>query len=404
MKRPFGSGDSGDNAGELNRHGRRMKWRDARQKARREAALRPGAPKPNAKDGAGAGAYGAAPVLFESYEPRLLLSGAPVGTVLAGSAAAADFVDADGTKVTATLTGPGQWQFIQGAALPTLTITGTDATSVFSITGAGGDGRVALEGVALAGPMASFSAATTDPVSSFGVGGTVQTIVLGNVRDTLLSAKAAIGSLSVQSWQGSGVVANRIDAPGLGALTSQGQLNLDLNITGLGQALGSVLAGGALSGGTWQVAGDVGSIAARSVGAGWTGDVVGEVGVMQTSATFSGTLAAGSVGVFAVGGNFVGGHLAVGANLGADGKPGGTGANADSYAAGYLGQLRVAGAMIGARVHVGVDPVDGVYDDGDDVIIGGAASRIQTLLVAGRIDSTSRIVAGVLPPTFFAGG
>ena len=69
-------------------------------------------------------------------------------------------------------------------------------------------------------------------------------------------------------------------------LTSNAGLNLDLDISGLGlpplaqaplgqaplgqallgQALGSVLATGALLGGTWQVAGEVGSIAARSVG------------------------------------------------------------------------------------------------------------------------------------------
>ncbi|MCC6717083.1 MAG: choice-of-anchor D domain-containing protein, partial [Acetobacteraceae bacterium] len=407
MPWPFGPDTRGGDAGNLNRHGRRAKWRDRRQQAKRAAAG--GAARVHGAERADMApakpsAVQAAPVLFESYEPRLLLSGAPIGTVLASSTGAADFVDADGTKVAATLTGPGQWQFIQGAALPTLTITGTDATSSFSITGVGGDGRVALEGVTVGGPLDSFSAATTDPVSAFSLGGAVQTIVLGNVRDMVLSSSAAIGSIAVDTWLSTGPVANGIDAPSLGSFTSTGQLNLDLNITGLGQALGSVLAGGALTGGVWQVAGDVGSIGARAINAGWTGDVTGEVGVVQTAGTFSGTLATASLGVIAIGGNFTGGRLLVGADLGADGRPGGADADADSFAAGYLGQLRVAGAMIGARVYVGVDPGNGTYDDGDDRIIGGAASRIQTLLVGGRIDSTSRIVTGVLPPSFFAGG
>ncbi len=396
MPWPFGTDDAGGDSGaaegaSLNRHGRRLKWRGQKGKAKREAA-------PKAKPPA------TPPVLFEAYEPRLLLSGAPVGTVLASSTTAADFLDADGTKVTATLTGPGQWQFVQGTALPTLIITGTNATSTFSIAGVGGDGRVALEGVTLAGPMAAFGAPTTDPVSTFSIGGAVQTIVLGNVRDMVLSSTAAIGEISVQGWQGNGVVANGISAPSVGTLASAGQLNLSMTLSGLGQALGSVLAGGALSGGLWQVAGDVGSIGARAIGAGWAADVAGAVGVVQTSGAFSGTLATQSLDVMSIGGSFLGGQLMVGANLGGNGRLGGSGFDADTFGAGYIGQLRVAGAMIGARVHVGVDPVNGVYDDGDDRIVGGAASRIQTLIVGGRIDSTSRIVTGVLPPSFFAAG
>ena len=409
MPWPFGPSDRntvpGGNATNPNRHERRAKWR-----GRRSAGGTAGGAAGAASGGAaGTRPPAAAPVLFESYEPRLLLSGVPAGTVLASSTGAADFLDVDGTKVTATLSGPGQWQFIQGSALPTLTITGTDATSSFSIAGAGGDGRVMLEGVTLQGPLAAFSAPTTDPVSGFSLGGPVQTIVLGNVRDMVLSSTAAIGSIAMASWQSTGPVANGIVAPSVESLASAGLLNLDLDISGLGQAplgqaLGSVLANGALTGGVWQVAGDVGSISARSIGAGWTGDVAGDIGVVQTTTTFAGTLAAGSLGVLRVGGNFIGGHLMVGGSLGADGRPGGTGADADSFAAGYLGQLRVAGAMIGARVHVGVDPVNDVYDDGDDLILGGAASRIHTMLIGGRIDSASRIVAGMLPPQFFAGG
>ena len=404
MPWPFVPDDNRDSAGDqegrtpnrpdpgrpdLNRHDRRMKWRKARRSAKRETAP---APRPQAN-----------PVLFESYEPRLLLSGVPAGTVLANSTGSAEFLDADGTKVTATLTGPGQFQVVQGAALPTLLITGTDATSTFTLAGAGGNGWVNLEGVTLAGPMASFTAATTDPVSSFTVQGAVQTIVLGNVRDMVLSSTAAIGGVTVESWQSGGVVANGIVAPSLDSLVSTGQLNMSMTLTSLDLALGSVLAG-AITGGTWQVAGDIGSITARSVGANWNADVVGRTGTVATGGIFSGTIATKAIDVFAVGGSLVGAHLMVGATLGADGKLGGTGADADTFGAGYLGQLRVAGAVIGARIHVGVNPVNGVFDDGDDVVVGGAASRIQTLMVGGRIDSTSRIVTGVLPPTFFAGG
>ncbi len=140
------------------------------------------------------------------------------------------------------------------------------------------------------------------------------------------------------------------------------------------------------------MAGDVGSIDARSAGSAWTGSFAGEVGVVQTSGDFAGTLAASSLHVLAVGRGLLGAHIEIGATLGADGRPGGLGTNADSFGAGYLGQLRVGGSLLAARVHVGVDPVNGVYDDGDDLIIGG------------RVDGASRIVAGALPATLHVGG
>ena len=104
------------------------------------------------------------------------------------------------------------------------------------------------------------------------------------------------------------------------------------------------------------------------------------------------------------GGALLGAHIEIGATLSEDGRPGAAGVNADSFGAGYLGQLHVGGSLPAARVHVGVDPVNGVYDDGDDLIIGGPASRIQTIVIGGRVDGASRIVAGALPASLHIGG
>ncbi|HRD86598.1 MAG TPA: hypothetical protein PLF63_15680, partial [Rubrivivax sp.] len=211
MPWPFGPDKDGTNSGEggnaadaagggLNRHGRRLKWRSQRQKAQEKRGTA------QARSAKRAG------LIHDGLDVS------PVGTVLASSTSGpADFVADNGTKVTATLSGPGQWQFVQGAALPTLIITGTDASSNFSITGAGGTGRVLLEGVSVAGAIGTFSAPSTDPVSSFSLGGGAQTIVLGNVRDMVLTASAAIGSLSVAGWATTGPVANGLVAPSLDA-------------------------------------------------------------------------------------------------------------------------------------------------------------------------------------------
>jgi hypothetical protein len=57
----------------------------------------------------------------------------------------------------------------------------------------------------------------------------------------------------------------------------------------------------------------------------------------------------------------------------------------------------VGGSVIGSRIRVGVDPVDGVLDDGSNTLIGGTASKIGKLTVEGTIDAASTFVAGAFP-------
>lgn len=75
--------------------------------------------------------------------------------------------------------------------MPELSVTGTDGTSLFSIATSGGDGRTGLAGVSLTGPLASFEIGTTDPTAFINLGGAIQKIVPGNVRDTVLTAAAS---------------------------------------------------------------------------------------------------------------------------------------------------------------------------------------------------------------------
>ena len=53
----------------------------------------------------------------------------------------------------------------------------------------------------------------------------------------------------------------------------------------------------------------------------------------------------------------------------------------------------MTGAITNSVVGAGVDPVDGVFGNGNDTIIGGATSRINTLRAA-TADSASRFEAG----------
>src|SRR5438132_1539769 len=71
-------------------------------------------------------------ILFETFEPRVLLSATPVvppGTVLATDTAPTIVQDADGTSLTVGVSGSAHWSLVQGAAAPELTVTSTITTS-----------------------------------------------------------------------------------------------------------------------------------------------------------------------------------------------------------------------------------------------------------------------------------
>jgi hypothetical protein len=81
------------------------------------------------------------------------------------------------------------------------------------------------------------------------------------------------------------------------------------------------------------------------------------------------------------------------ASLGADGKLGGTNADADTFGPGSIASLRVTGDIAASTISAGLDPVDGVFNNADDRIVGGASSIIRSV-VAHSADASSRFVAG----------
>jgi hypothetical protein len=121
--------------------------------------------------------------------------------------------------------------------------------------------------------------------------------------------------------------------------------------------------------------------------------------------TIQGTTVQGfTVQGIAILGNLTDSTVLIGARLGQDGRLGGTGLNADSFGSGTLGDFFVQGSMTKSTVRVGQDPVNGVLDDGNDVIQGGAASTIRSIRIGGAMTADSRFVAGTLPSTAFITG
>lgn len=79
-----------------------------------------------------------------------------------------------------------------------------------------------------------------------------------------------------------------------------------------------------------------------------------------------------------------------GVNLGADGLLGG---GDDTYSAGSIGNMSVAGPLINSDIIVGVSPgVDGVFGTADDSLAGGGL--ISRLLLSDGADPNSHIEAG----------
>jgi hypothetical protein len=180
-------------------------------------------------------------LLFEMLEPRVLLNASPVGLShennqgLAAVIAAASpppvqlqvanlinlnaqtvhgktlasvtpaplAQNAEGTQLFATLTGPGQIQFTEGASGPQLTVTGTSSASTLTLTTKGGNGVFTLDGLTTTGPIGSILAGGVSLQGALTVGGAANQVQLGNVTNSTLSVSGAVQSLSLGDVQNS---------------------------------------------------------------------------------------------------------------------------------------------------------------------------------------------------------
>ncbi|HKA59929.1 MAG TPA: Ig-like domain-containing protein, partial [Gemmatimonadales bacterium] len=156
----------------------------------------------------------------------------------------------------------------------------------------------------------------------------------------------------------------------------------DIHVTG---ALGGVLAPKMDLTGTLAVEGALGA-----------GMVIGSAtDAVIAAQTILGTCLGGfSVQGIAILGDLENSEILIGADLGADGQLGGSGADADTYSGGDLGDLLITGSMISSSIRVGQDPVDGIFDNGDDVLLDGS---IDSIRIYGEMSDDSFFAADDLP-------
>ena len=155
-----------------------------------------------------------------------------------------------------------------------------------------------------------------------------------------------------------------------------------------------------------HVMGPLGAFTAATTDLRGTMAIDGPMTALAIGSVDGGTVAVQSVQTFTVGipllapGHLTNATILVGANLGQDGKLGGTGLDTDTYGPGQIGLwFVVSGSVTNSFVRVGQDPVDGIFGNGNDIIQGGNSSSIASIVVSGDVSAESRFIAGAFPTT-----
>lgn len=280
--------------------------------------------------------------LVESCETRLLFAidvavgvGVPVRSVM--------FTDGDGTTVnirvaggaaTLTFDGPSVTQTTVGSTatvggtnveMTNLVMTGSNPNVLIRTTAPGADGRVGLGAMRADGPVGAVTGrdvvlrGTTllsNGIGKLDVAGVQNATItinrgaqarlldaslsLGVVQDTSITSQQPLRMLRVGSWAaGSPGQADGVSTLRINSIQSAGDFAADISLSGNGQAVGRPILGnvrilGALTTGSWNVAGRTSRVAAGSVAGNWEG-TFGTVSALQVAGDMAGELTAEAI-------------------------------------------------------------------------------------------------------------
>lgn len=223
-----------------------------------------------------------------------------------------------------------------------------------------------------------------------------------NVSVTGVSTGTFIGSfgdnakpLSYTTPSGARVSFRLRGGQGFALLDGNNNLSLHLSGTNARSSLAISASGGSgrVTLGNVLVNGSIGSVVASNVDLAGTFSVQGAAGQVTLGNVAGGTLAAtGNLGNITLAA-LSAGRILSGANPGGDGVFAGASDADDTFGAGSIRSVRVRGAITGSVVGAGVNPVDGVFGDGNDQIVGGTVSSIGSI-AAGSADANTRFEAG----------
>lgn len=179
----------------------------------------------------------------------------------------------NGSVATLSITGPGAGTLTQTGGVDQITVTGTTAASHVTLSGS-----LSVDTLDITGPINTIEARGMTLTGGLTVGGGAKTIViagalstdgsniaittgagvptaftLGNVGNVTLTDFSEIKTLTANAWQ-----AGAIDAPSIGNLVVNDSFGADIRVHDSGKLTSAKI--GAVTGGTWAIAGDIGTI------------------------------------------------------------------------------------------------------------------------------------------------
>ncbi len=352
---------------------------------------------------------------FRSHALSLLLGFALARSVLV-AAPPQTFTDSDGDSYKVKLTGPGAAAVtlddpdLDGKGpIAGIVLAGTDATSALTITVVRvGDGRVKVGAISGADAVKSISAVKCD------LTGTIQVATLESLRIGDVAAGAGLALPVVQNGGPLAFTARFVAAMQL-AVPSSTLTFKARSVTGGASISAAQIAAFTVTAGDCEA--DIatpGKLVSLSVkGGDFKGRIAaGKIGTMSIAKDAAGkggsilnsTITAKKITTLMLKGDLADSLVLAGATLGEDGALGGIDADADRFAAGKVGTVRIKGSMTNSILGAGFAPVDDKFRDANDGAIGGAASPLTAFTVKGQMDAQSFVGAGLLPKFVFIGG
>ena len=248
-------------------------------------------------------------------------------------------------------------------------------------------------------------------------------IVARNIGDgALIESSSAISLLQAKAIGDAQVSAPKITK----LITTAGALNADIVTRG---AIGAIsVTGGALGGeliaksyGTVSVTRGSLSGSLTSLTPGSTtalssltitgGDLTGDIRLLGKSGAISiaklhgiggsatgATVSAAKIASLTIARDAANSLFLAGADLGADFAPGGTADTADVFARGSIGPVNIGGNTTGVVIGAGLNPVNSIFHDAGDTIIGGTASSIASIIVKGTATGSYFAAGKFMPP------
>lgn len=248
-------------------------------------------------------------------------------------------------------------------------------------------GDVTVNGTAGYVRFASIVGPSTIDIRTGGIDTTVE---LGTVSNLVFTTVGGITSFAVNTWTDTDTAADRISARWIGTLTSTGNFQPSISLTGRsGLTLGTVNIGGTASKGAWDIDGKASNWRFLAVAANWSATIKNNLPTLTVNRIFRGVISAKTFGTITTAG-LAGAKILAGADLGTDARLGGTGAAADTFTSGTINILTVNGKVTNSVVGAGLNPTDGIFKNGNDTL---ATGRINSVTVTRTASANSRFLA-----------